>query len=118
MKHLTRTLAVAGLTFYGSAAFAVDCTQPEAPSVPAGEQASQQEMLQAQQKVKGYVAEGQQYIACLKAEEQALGEDAPKEERLEIVGLYNDMVDDMKATSNAFNASVQAYQAANTEDAE
>lgn len=68
MMNLTRTLAVAGLTFYASSALAVDCTQPEAPSVPAGKQASQQEMLKAQQRVKSYVAEGQQYIACLKSE--------------------------------------------------
>ena len=72
-------------------------------------------MLNAQQNVKGFVAEGQQYIACLKAEERSLDEDASKEERQEIVGLYNDMVDEMKASSNEFNSAVRKYQMANSQ---
>ena len=72
----TRTLAAAGLVLSASAASAVDCTAPEAPQVIDGKNASEQEMLEAQQAVKGFVAEGRQYIGCLKAEEQALGDDA------------------------------------------
>lgn len=109
----TRTLAAAGLALYASAASAIDCTAPEAPQVIDGKNASEQEMLDAQQAVKGFVAKGRQYIGCLKAKEQALGEDAAKEASKELVDLYNAMVDEMKSTSEAFNNAVRTYQAAN-----
>jgi flagellar biosynthesis/type III secretory pathway protein FliH len=109
----TRTLAAAGLVLSASAASAVDCTAPEAPQVIDGKNASEQEMLEAQQAVKGFVAEGRQYIGCLKAEEQALGDDAAEEASKELVDLYNAMVDEMKSTSEEFNNAVRTYQAAN-----
>jgi len=113
--RFTNALATIGIALSASLAHAVDCTAPDAPAVPAGKHASQKEMLEAQRRVKDYVAEAEQYIACLKAEEQALGEDASKEQRLKIVGLYNEMVDEMKATSDEFNTSVQAFQTASTQ---
>lgn len=109
----TRTLAAAGLGLYASAAIAVDCTAPEAPQVIEGENASKQEMIEAQKAVKSFVAKGRQYIGCLKAEEQALGEDADEEARKELVDLYNTMVDEMKSTSEEFNNAVRTYQAEN-----
>lgn len=102
----------AALLAFNTHAAGENCSQPDAPDIPDGSKATESEMLDAQQAVKGYVQEGQQYLKCLKQAEADIGEDITKEQQKELVGRYNTMVDEMQESSDAFNAAVRDYQAA------
>ncbi len=115
---LTRIMAIA-LTMSFSSAFslAADCTKPTAPDIPNGATTSEKNMLAAQEDVKDFIAEGRQYLSCVKNKEAELAKDASTEERQAIVERYNAMVDKMKTASNQFNQAVNEYQK-NLEEAE
>lgn len=110
-KRSLTLAAIAALLAFNVHAAGENCPQPTAPSIPDGSTATESEMLDAQQQVKGYVQEGQQYLKCLKQAEADIGEDITKEQQKELVGHYNTMVDEMQETSDAFNAAVRDYQA-------
>lgn len=117
MKLTHKLLAVIALGFFGHFASAADCNAPEAPEIPDGTLASEEKMIEAQQEVKAFVAEGQQYLGCIKDREMAQAEEATEEERQALVEMYNNMVDKMKTASNEFNQAVRDFQS-NQEEAE
>lgn len=115
MKLTHKLLAVIALGFFSHLASAAECNAPEAPEIPDGTLASEEKMIDAQQEVKTFVAEGQQYLGCIKEREMARAEEATEEERQALVKLYNDMVDEMKAASNDFNEAVRDFQSSQEE---
>lgn len=87
------------------------CDPPQAPEVPDGAKSSESELIAAQQDVKEYVAQGEFYLGCLKNTEQELGEEITEEEQQQLLGVYNQVVDEMQRVSEQFNKAVQDYQA-------
>jgi hypothetical protein len=86
------------------------CKVPERPAIPNGRSATEEEMLDAQKKMKAYLAGGEAYLGCLDQLKAGWGE-APTPEQMEIhVLLYNRMVDEMQATGDLFNQSVRAFK--------
>ena len=90
-----------------------DCSRPSAPVVPDGAEVSEGQLVAAQKEVKEYVAQGQYYLKCLKAKEVQLGEDISEEQQSQLLAMYNELVDEMKSTSDEFNQAVRDYQSAN-----
>ena len=89
------------------------CPLPEKPSIPNGLKASEEDMLEAQQGIKDYIAQGDAVLACLDGLRQSWGE-TPTEEQLQINELfYNKMVDEMQAVGELFNSAVRAYKGRN-----
>ena len=89
------------------------CPLPEKPSIPNGLKASEEDMLEAQQGIKGYIAQGDAVLACLDGLRMSWGETAT-EEQLQINELfYNKMVDEMQAVGELFNSAVRAYKGRN-----
>lgn len=89
------------------------CPLPEKPSIPNGLKASEEEMLEAQQGIKDYIAQGDVVLACLDGLRTSWGETAT-EEQLQINELfYNKMVDEMQAVGELFNSAVRAYKGRN-----
>ena len=89
------------------------CKYPKQPEIPNGRTASEAELVAAQKKMKAYIAEGDEYIACIGEVEESWGSEASEEQRAIIVLFNNKVVDDMQAVADLFNAAVRAYKGQN-----
>ncbi|TVS18694.1 MAG: hypothetical protein EA417_02565 [Gammaproteobacteria bacterium] len=88
-----------------------DCEPPgEPPNVPDGAVAAEELLAEASGEVRNYVAETQEYLACLEARETSLGEDITDEQRADIVNTYNAAVESMQAVADNFNEQVRRYR--------
>jgi len=86
------------------------CKYPRQPEIPNGRTASEADLIAAQKSMKAYLAEGNDYIACITKIEKSWGEDESDEQRAIIVLFNNKVVDDMQAVADLFNSAVRAYK--------
>lgn len=87
-----------------------ECEIPRPPAVPDGREATEQQMRQAQNAVRVYVALGQEYIDCMNDLEALLVQDGPSE-KLDQTRVKRDrMFDAMQATANRFNAQLRVFR--------
>jgi hypothetical protein len=109
-----RTLIGVGALLVGSVHAAEldmsNCVFPEQPEVPSGATASEQEMADAGQAVRAYVAETQGALECLETVEAGLGEEITSDQQAEMVSTYNQGVDGMSAVAESYNAAVRAFK--------
>lgn len=91
------------------------CVFPaQAPTVPDGNTASEEEMGAAAGVVKAYVAEQDKGLACLDAAKAALGEEPlTEEQQAQFDSVYNGAVDAEHQVGDAWNAAVRAFKAKN-----
>jgi hypothetical protein len=89
------------------------CENPPMVAMPDGATATMDQLLEAQGKVKTYMAAMEEYLACLNTELEAEGNDAPAEFKALMVTRHNTAVSEMESIAVAFNTEVQAYKAAN-----
>ena len=115
-KPLAIALSSAFL-FASQAGFAA-CDYPQQVDVPNGNTASEEEMLEGQNKVKQYVADMEAYLDCIVAEEkaalEALDDLEPETEQQRedlLTKKYNAAVEEMETVAARFNAQVQAFRA-------
>ena len=100
-KVVTAIFAVAMLGFAGAAH--AECTLKDAPVLPDGASAAEAQMVAAQQSVKAYVAETQEYLACLEFEGKGrAGGDWTKK--------YNDASTRMEKLAADFNKQLRAFK--------
>ena len=69
-------------------------------------------MLAAQTGIREFMAEMEEYLACMDAEMEALGEEATEETRTLMVEQYNSGVDRMEEVAVEFNEASQLFQEA------
>jgi hypothetical protein len=93
------------------------CEYPEQVTIPNGNTATEQEMLEGQNGVKQYVADMEAYLDCIVAEEKAARaaiEDLEPEEEQQREDLltkkYNAAVEEMETVAARFNTQVQAFK--------
>jgi hypothetical protein len=72
-----------------------------------------EQMLSAQAQVKAYQAKMSEFLACIDAELEAEGEQAPDEFKSLMVSRHNAAVSEMEGVAAAFNDQIKAYRAAN-----
>ena len=91
------------------------CVFPaQAPTVPDGSVASQDEMVAASAAVKAYVTENESGLACLDAAKAAFGEEPLTEEQhATYARAYNTAVDAAKQIGDNWNVAVRAFKAKN-----
>lgn len=100
-KVVTALFAVAMLGFAGAAH--AECTLKDAPVLPDGATAAEAQMVAAQQAVKAYVAETQEYLSCLEFEGKGrAGGDWTKK--------YNDASTRMEKLAADFNKQLRAFK--------
>ncbi len=90
-----------------------ECTQPKAASIPNGETATSEEMVEAQTYVKQYMAEMDLFLACLDQEESALTEPLTAEQSQQHTQLHNSAVDTMEDVATKFNEQVRVFKKSN-----
>lgn len=112
MFALSFSLPLAGFTAEESASGEVTgkCKYPRQPEIPNGRSATEAELVEAQGKMKAYMAEGDAYIACITEVEESWGAEASEDQKAIIVLFNNKVVDDMQAVADLFNAAVRAYK--------
>jgi hypothetical protein len=89
----------AGLTL-ACQAFGAECVLPSAPAVPAGASASVPEMKAAQDAVKKYMADSDDFLKCLDFTHASNSETR-----------HNEAVDQMQKLASAFNDQLKAFKA-------
>lgn len=126
MRLIQQPLIAATAFLVASAAFA-ECNKPQPPEIPDGGEASKEAMVQGQQAIKQYLQAGDQYLKCLKQENQAAmaaakeaGIEPESEEAKQLkaetearLEEHNAAVDAMHQVGNQFNQEVKRFKAAN-----
>lgn len=98
----------------GSCAFAAGaCENPQMVTIPDGKSATREQLLEAQNTVKAYMAAMDAYIACIDEESSAKGENAPADYKALMIQRHNSAVTEMETVAAAFNDQVKAFRAAN-----
>ncbi len=94
------------------------CDYPQRATVPDGATASKEEMIAGQKSVKAFMAEMEEYLSCIAAEEEAavlMLEDPTPEIKLQRQNMlskrHNAGVEDMEIIAAEFNNQVRAYKA-------
>lgn len=106
-----------------------DCPRPTAPqALPDGSSSSESRMVEAQQMVKTFVAEGQAFLDCLKTviqevkenveeaaakESDELTEDqkAAVRRHQKLIETHNEMVGEMQRVADEFNQAIRDFNA-------
>jgi len=86
------------------------CKYPKQPKIPNGRAATEAELIEAQGKMKAYIAEGDEFITCITEVEEGWGKAASDDQKAIIVLFNNKVVDDMQAVADLFNSAVRAYK--------
>jgi hypothetical protein len=99
------------------APFAIACDYPQRASVPDGNTATKEEMIEGQRGVKAYIAAMEEYLACIESAEQdtvAGNDDLDEEARQQRIEMfnkkYNAAVDEMNLVAAEFNIQVRAFK--------
>jgi hypothetical protein len=115
-------ICAASLAFMSVSVFAADeCMKPDAPVIPDGNTATEEELLGAREKLMAFLVEGESYRSCMDEKLAALRDshdDASKEEKGTIAKMYealttayNNQVDAEQAAGDEFNKAVRAFKA-------
>jgi hypothetical protein len=80
-----------------------DCTLGEAPGIPDGSKATQEEMIAAQKAIKSYVAETQEYLSCVEFEGKGRSGG-------EWTRRYNEASNRMEKLASEFNKQLKAFK--------
>ena len=89
------------------------CVYPQQPSIPNGSKASEAELVDAQKRMKAYLAEGNEFIACLDNIETTWTEEEAVEKKPIAIMFHNRVVDDMNEVAELFNSAVRAFKGKN-----
>ncbi|ACJ00922.1 hypothetical protein [Rhodospirillum centenum] len=100
-KTLATTAMLLTLGFAGTAA--ADCTVGDPPTVPDGTSATEAEMVSAQQAIKAYVAETQEFLQCIEFESKGRPTgDATRR--------YNEASERMEKLASNFNKQLKVFK--------
>ncbi len=107
---------IAGVIF---APAALACDYPERISIPNGSSATKDEMVAGQRGVKKFMADLEEYIACIEEEKDKknranIEEPDPIDQALRdemLIKKHNAAVDDMEKVAAQFNEEVRTYKA-------
>lgn len=100
----TGIVAAAILLSVGHAGTALaDCSLKDPPPLPDGASASEPEMMAAQQAIKSYLQETQEFLACLEGQSRG---------RLSNEGIrrYNEAIERMEKLAASFNRELRTFK--------
>jgi len=103
MPTLIRTLAAAAVLSLLPATAMAECTIGPAPQIPNGAKATQAEMTAAQDAIRAYVVETQEFLACLEAGAQ--GRFTP-----DVTARYNEATDRMTGLALEMSTQLRSFK--------
>jgi hypothetical protein len=89
------------------------CVAPDAPTIPDGSTASEQELVATVGAFKAYQAELAVYRDCLTTYEDDLGDDITDDQKNKMITDYNGSVDSEETLAVQLNEAIAAFRAAN-----
>ncbi len=116
MIRFTKAIYVIAVTIFAPAALA--CDYPQRVTIPNGSSATKDEMVAGQKGVKKFMADMEEYLACIEDEDKQnragievpdLIVEAQRDEML--IKKHNAAVEDMEKIAAQFNEQVRAYKA-------
>jgi len=110
---MLRAVLLALVCASGPQAFA--CENPPMVAIPQGASSTREELLQAQEAVKAYLAAMQSYLICVQEEQTAAGENSPTEYRALMVKRQQTAIDEMETVAALFNEQIRAFREVNPE---
>ena len=112
-----KTIFATALALAIAAPTAYACDYPRRPDLPVGSKASKDEMLEGQRSVRDYMANMEEYLSCIDAQEKeilaSLGELTDEEKVNREAALnkkYNAAVQEMELLAARFNEQVRSYK--------
>ncbi|MFK8047277.1 MAG: hypothetical protein AB8B81_02465 [Halioglobus sp.] len=118
----TKIIATLALVF-GSAMSNAECMTPEVPTLPSGDSATMEQMIEGQKAVKTFQAANLEYMSCLEkafTEAAAVVKDssgdaqaAAQAEYDTAESAYNNAVTKEEELAGEFNSAIRAFKAAN-----
>lgn len=97
----------------GTAVAQSNCNRPDSINIPDGASASLDQMIEAQNGVRGYVSSMEEYLECMDSMIDDADEETDADTVNSWINQYNAGVDEMEATAQRFNEERAAYQQAN-----
>lgn len=88
------------------------CVQPETVAIPDGRTSTLEQMLEAQTAVRTFLADMEEFLACINDEIDAQTEETPQEVRAALIERHNAAVTEMETVAAQFNEQRIAYQQA------
>ena len=92
------------------------CPAPQRPAIPDGEQATEQQLLDARTQLAQFLTEANKYLLCLRDYEKQLGEKNEETDGHALVVDYNHMVDQMYLAGDEFNIALRRYRLIHEKD--
>jgi len=111
VRALGRALVGCAVLFGGIGWVHAECTGPAALTIPDGNTASEDELLQTAAALQTYREELGAYRECLQAEEATLGAEATPEQKKAYVDFYNESVAQEEGVVTAWNEALRAFKA-------
>ncbi|MEP5837506.1 MAG: hypothetical protein ABJ322_07295 [Marinobacter sp.] len=104
---------ILGLVFVFSSSLvaAAECNRPAAPTLPDGDTAELQAMVDGQKAVKAYVTATEAYLDCLNSKSAEAGAEADPDAELARIEEHNAAVDEMEKIAGEFNDEIREYKA-------
>lgn len=117
MNKLMNTAVSVALLF--SAQNALACDYPaRVDNVPDGNTATRDEMIAGKKAVQSYLAEMEEYLSCIEAEEAqaviamgAVDDETKRQRKITFDKKYNAAVEEMNVVAEQFNIQLRAYNA-------
>lgn len=113
VRDVLKILVGVGALFLAQVLHAqTECSVPDAPTIPDGSTATEQELVNTVGLFKTYQAELVEFRDCLTEYEEELGDDITDEQNAAMVQQYNSSVDTEEALAGELNEAIQAFRAA------
>ena len=112
MSRISHLIILVCAASFASTAYAA-CPYPEGVAIPDGSTATTEQLVDAQSRIKQYMAEMEAYLECLDREEAALDREPTAEELQMHNQRHNLAVDEMEKVAADFNEQVRAYKKQN-----
>ena len=107
-----------GAIFFLTSSLALACDYPDRPRIPDGDSASKEDMLAAKSDVQTFLADVDEYLRCVEADEQAAIEslenpdaEALRERELALNRKFDAANEEKALVGEQFNQQVRAYNA-------
>ena len=88
----------------------VACEYPPLVTIPEGREATREEMLEAQTRIRNYVTAMESYLVCVGEELTVAGENAPEVFKSIIYSRHNVAMAELETVANHFNEQLQIYR--------
>lgn len=110
MKRLCIAVLLILAWSVSTAEVATDCKRPQRPSIPDGENTTEEKLISARTVLEQYLKDGDRYLVCLREFEDSIGENITEVDGHELVANYKGMVEEMYLAGDEFNIALRRFK--------